>query len=114
MVMHHGETSSGLLTQMPEAAQLSAAAEAPWRGGKGQTLKTVLKDWADAAHVKLYWITDYDYKLNADIAFAGNFEEAAGKLLDQFSAVKPQPYGQLHRNAETGAVLVVNTYGTYN
>ena len=99
---------------MPEAAQLSAAAEAPWRGGKGQTLKTVLKDWADAAHVKLYWITDYDYKLNADIAFAGNFEEAAGKLLDQFSAVKPQPYGQLHRNAETGAVLVVNTYGTYN
>ena len=113
MVMHHGETS-GLLTQMPEAAQLSAAAEAPWHGVRGQTLKTVLKDWSDAAHVKLYWITDYDYKLNADIACAGNFEEAVAKLLDQFSAVKPQPYGQLHRNAETGAVLVVNTYGTYN
>ncbi len=66
------------------------------------------------AHVQLYWSTDYDYRLNSDIAYGGDFEEAVSRLLDQFSAVKPQPYGQLHRNPETGAVLVINTYGLYN
>lgn len=98
----------------PVASPSAAAIEAPWRAEKGQTLKEVLRGWSEAAHVKLYWTTDYDYKLKSNISYTGNFEDAISRLLDQFSTVKPQPYGQLHRNPGTGNVLVVNTYGTYN
>jgi len=99
---------------VPAPAPLHSAAEPTWRAERGQTLRTVLSDWSTAAHVQLYWSTDYDYKLNADIAYTGNFEQAVGKLLEQFSVAKPQPYGQLHRNSGTAGVLVINTYGTYN
>jgi hypothetical protein len=95
----------------PEESSVIAPA---WHAVRGQTLRTTLEDWSKAAHVQLYWSTDYDYKLNSDIAYGGSFEEAIGRLFDQFAAVKPQPYGQLHKNPETGSVLVVNTYGTYN
>lgn len=101
---------------IPVQQQASAATvlQPAWHAEKGQTLKSTLEDWSKAAHVQLYWSTDYDYRLNGDFAYGGNFEEAVGKLLDQFSNVKPQPYGQLHRNPVSGDVLVINTYGTYN
>ena len=101
----------------PAPVQVAASPtviEPAWHAEKGQTLKAILDDWSKIAHVQLYWSTDYDYKLNTDVAFGGSYEDAVGKLLNQFSAVKPQPYGQLHRNPETGNILVVNTYGTYN
>jgi hypothetical protein len=99
---------------MPVSPSVPSVMQPSWHAERGQTLKAVLEDWSTAAHVRLYWSTDYDYKLNTDIAYGGNFEEAVSRLLDQFSAVKPQPYGELHNNPETGGVLVVNTYGTYN
>lgn len=102
-----------IMASAPAAPETPVIAPA-WHASRGQTLRTTLADWSKAAHVQLYWSTDYDYKLNSDVAYGGSFEEAVGRLFDQFSAVKPQPYGQLHKNPETGVVLVVNTYGTYN
>jgi hypothetical protein len=93
---------------------MATVLEPSWHAEKGQTLRSTLQDWSKAAHVQLYWSTDYDYKLNSDFAYGGDFEAAVSKLLDQFSNVKPQPYGQLHRNPESGGILVINTYGTYN
>lgn len=92
----------------------ASAVERSWHAIRGQTLKEVLRSWSEAAHVRLYWTTDYDYKLNTDISYTGNYEEAVGRLLDRFANARPQPYGQLHKNAETAPVLIVNTYGTYN
>ena len=102
----------------PAAVSSNAAAQTviqpAWHAVKGQTLRSVLENWSEEAHVQLYWSTDYDYRLGGDISYGGSFEEAVGRLFDQFSAAKPQPYGQLHKNPETAAVLVVNTYGTSN
>ena len=99
----------------PIPEESSAAVIQPaWRAEKGQTLRQALQEWSKAANVKLYWSTDYDYKLSSDIAYGGSFQDAVGKIFDQFSAVKPQPYGQLYQNPETGGTLVVNTYCTYN
>lgn len=82
----------------------------PWAGAKGATLRDTLKSWSDAASVELFWSIDYDYKLKKDVSFAGSYDEAVGKLLDQFAEVRPQPYGQLHKGKDGPSVLVVKSY----
>jgi hypothetical protein len=97
-----------------EPAQQTAAtpqkAGAPWTGAAGATLRDTLKNWSEAANVELYWSIDYDYKLKGDVNYAGAYDEAVGKLLDQFAAVRPQPYGQLHQSKDGPRVLVVKSY----
>jgi hypothetical protein len=96
-----------------EEAKVAAAPQksgAPWGGTKGATLRDTLKNWSDAANVELYWSIDYDYKLKGDVSYAGSYDEAVGKLLDQFAAVRPQPYGQLHQSKDGPRVLVVKSY----
>lgn len=82
----------------------------PWAGAKGATLRDTLKSWSDAASVELFWSIDYDYKLKKDVSFSGSYDEAVGKLLDQFAEVRPQPYGQLHKGKDGPSVLVVKSY----
>jgi len=97
----------------PESVQKTAApqkAGAPWTGAAGATLRDTLKNWSEAANVELYWSIDYDYKLKGDVNYAGAYDEAVGKLLDQFAAVRPQPYGQLHQSKDGPRVLVVKSY----
>lgn len=97
----------------PKAEESKAAAvkkEGPWAGAKGATLRDTLKNWSEEASVELYWSIDYDYKLKGDISYAGSYDEAVGKLLDQFAAVRPQPYGQLHQSKDGPRVLVVKSY----
>jgi hypothetical protein len=121
-------TDAGLQAQDAAAAtvppaQEAAAASAPpapapaaisavpaWSGTKGQTLRDVLKKWSDTAGVELYWAIDYDYRLPDDVGYPGAYDEAVGKLLDRFSTVRPQPYGQLHQSNEGPRVLVVKSY----
>lgn len=107
------ETAPHLSAQADQQAA-PAVVEPSWRATKGETLHTILDDWSKAAHVDLYWSTDYDYRLNDTVAYGGNYGDAVGKLLDRFNGVRPQPYGRLHRNAEGNMVLVVNTYDTSN
>ena len=81
-----------------------------WSGARWQTLRDVLKNWSDVAGVELYWSIDYDYKLRDDVGYPGTYDEAVGKLLDLFSSVRPQPYGQLHQSGDGPRVLVVKSY----
>jgi hypothetical protein len=85
-----------------------------WQAGRGQTLRDALKNWSDIAGVELYWSIDYDYRMTDDASFTGSYDEAVGGLLDKFSAVRPQPYGQLHQSAEGPRVLVVKSYDLTN
>ena len=96
----------------PAEASTAAPQKAgePWAGTKGATLRDTLKSWSDAANVELFWSIDYDYKLKGDVKYSGSYDEAVGKLLDQFAAVRPQPYGQLHKGKDGPSVLVVKSY----
>lgn len=88
----------------------AAVATSSWAGTKGQTLRDVLKSWSDKAGVELYWSIDYDYRLSEDVGYTGAYDEAVGGLLDKFSAIRPQPYGQLHQSSSGPRVLVVKSY----
>lgn len=81
-----------------------------WHAEKGQTLRETLEAWAKLAHTDIYWLSDYDYRLNEPVTYDGNFDAAVGTLLQRFSGVLPQPYGRLHRNPGGRAVLVIDAY----
>jgi hypothetical protein len=114
-----GETGSARPVRVASAASapasttdsaVSDAETGNWQGGKGQTLRDVLKSWADKAGVELYWSIDYDYRLTDSVGYPGSFDEAVGRLLDKFAAVRPQPYGQLHQGSSGPRVLVIKSY----
>jgi hypothetical protein len=105
-------SSQGNMSAPPPAQSSSAGMPVggEWQGAKGQTLRDVLKAWSDKAGVDLYWSIDYDYRLTDDTAFGGSYDEAVGHLLDRFSSVRPQPYGQLHQSTSGPRVLVIKSY----
>lgn len=110
-----GEAATSAPVQVATAASPDAAAAmdskaGSWQGGKGQTLRDVLKSWSDKAGVELYWSIDYDYRLTDSVGYPGSFDEAVGRLLDKFAAVRPQPYGQLHQGSSGPRVLVIKSY----
>lgn len=93
----------------PPVAQV-AAGNGLWNGTKGATLRDTLKNWSDSAGVDLYWSIDYDYRLKKSVELDGSYDQAVAALLDQFSDVRPQPYGQLHQGKGGPRVLVVRSY----
>jgi type IV pili sensor histidine kinase/response regulator len=104
-------------------AMASGAADMPrlasvdsWVADRGDSLHKVLEKWARRANVELSWQADYDYPLQASIAFNGTFEDSVRNLLSGFQDAKPQPAGTLHMNPSSGqAVLVVQVRGNnYN
>lgn len=102
------KSMTGKQTQVAVTAPVTAAPQ--WHAKPGQTLRDAVTDWATTAGVKLYWTTDYDYRISADHVFQGTFEEALAQLLDSFADMTPQPYGQLHKSSEGGQILVIKTY----
>lgn len=83
-----------------------------WTANRGDTLHDVLKDWAKRANIELTWQAEYDYPLQASVAFGGSFEEAVRALLAGFENATPQPFGTLHKNQVAGqTVLIVQTRG---
>lgn len=96
--------------QTPPAQRAPAVTAGNWNGSKGATLRDTLKSWSDSAGVELYWSIDYDYRLKKDIGLDGSYDQAVAELLDQFSDVRPQPYGQLHQGDGGPRVLVVRSY----
>lgn len=83
-----------------------------WMATKGDTLHEVLKGWAKRANVELSWQAEYDFPLQASIAFGGTFEEAVRGLLSGFENATPQPVGTLHKNQIAGqTVLIIQTRG---
>lgn len=110
------EAAAPAASSNQESAQSEQADVIPpaWSAQKGETLKTVLGAWAKAAHVRLYWAIDYDYRLNKDVAYGGSFAQASARLFNMFADAAPQPYGQLYANSASGNVLVVRIYGNNN
>lgn len=105
-------TSNVAPTEAKPAAteQKAPASVVKWQAARGETLRTVLKRWADAAGTELYWSIDYDYRLAGDVDYAGNFDDAVSGLLEHYSDVRPQPYGQMHQQADGRKVLVIKSY----
>jgi hypothetical protein len=93
----------------PQVAEV-AAGKGLWNGTQGATLRDTLKNWSDSAGVDLYWSIDYDYRLKKSVELDGSYDQAVAALLDQFSDVRPQPYGQLHQGKDGPRVLVVRSY----
>lgn len=93
-----------------DVAAATQKAGEPWAGTKGATLRDTLQSWSEAAGVELYWSIDYDYKLKSAVKYDGSYDDAVGKLLDQFASVRPQPYGQLHQGKDGPRVLIVKSY----
>lgn len=81
-----------------------------WRAVRGDSLKTVLSDWAQDAGVELYWSSEFDYPLDSSVRLKGTFEEAVQNILTGLRDARPRPIGRLHPNEPEGpAVLVIET-----
>lgn len=84
-----------------------------WTAQKGMSLRETLESWTAEAGVQLYWSSDYDYPLAADVQLQGSFEQAIKTLLNGFADSRPKPTARLHPNLPNGpAVLVVETRDT--
>jgi Toxin co-regulated pilus biosynthesis protein Q len=93
-----------------EPVKPAAPTAAAWTAPEGAMLRAVLKDWAKAAGVDLYWTIDYDYKIKKPLALSGSFENALGDILAAFATATPQPFGKLHTSADGTRVLVISAY----
>jgi len=84
--------------------------ESVWTAEKGDTLRSVMKKWADTEGISLVWNSEYDYPIQADVTVVGTFESAVRNLLDGFSMASPKPAAKLYKNKPAGMpVLVVET-----
>ena len=92
-----------------------AMATDSWTAERGETLRKVLEGWSRRANVEFDWMSEYDYPLEASVAFSGGFEGAVRSLLTGFENAHPQPVAELHSNSNLGQmVLVVQTRGNTN
>ena len=86
-----------------------------WTADRGETLRKVLEGWSRRANVEFDWLSEYDYPLEASVAFSGGFEGAVRSLLMGFENAHPQPVAELHSNSNLGQmVLVVQARGNTN
>ncbi|MBU0859659.1 MAG: toxin co-regulated pilus biosynthesis Q family protein [Alphaproteobacteria bacterium] len=80
-----------------------------WQARQGESLREVMKNWAEQAGVQLFWAQGPDYQLPAAIQMHGTFQNAVTSILETFDNTHPQPQGQLHPNMPTGpAVLIID------
>lgn len=82
-----------------------------WNAYKGSSLREVIAMWSIDDDVELIWDNDYQFEILENVTLGVNsFEEAVGKILDQYVAYPIRPLGQLYVDPETGRrILVVTT-----
>ncbi len=81
-----------------------------WAADSGSTLRQILSTWSREAGVQLYWSSEYDYPVQADVMLNGTYEKAVATLLDGLRDAQPRPLGRLHPNPPDGpAVLIIET-----
>lgn len=97
------------------AVDVSADAEAPivvkdqvrsWVVVSGQTLREVLKTWADKEGWDLVWTTPREYPIEASAVFKGRFVDVAAALVRNFGRATPVPYAKFYKG---NRVLVIST-----
>ena len=76
-----------------------------WDAARGETLKSLLTQWAEVSGWTLLWKLDRDYNLEAGVVFRGTFAEVASAIIRTFARAKPAPIGTFYRG---NRVLVVN------
>lgn len=83
-----------------------------WNGPRGALLSELLENWSHRANVELKWESDYDYPLEASVAYEGEYVDAVRMVLDGFANATPRPVGRLYRSPDRGnQVLVISASG---
>lgn len=88
----------------PAPAPMAAA----WQAPAGESLRTILSDWATRGGWSLAWETGFEYRINNPIAFQGNFVDAAGALVRSLRDVRPAVSAEFY---SVNKVLVVRSVG---
>jgi hypothetical protein len=92
-----------------------ASVSESWTADRGDMLRKVLEIWCRRSNVEFDWLSEYDYPLEASVAYSGTFESAVRNLLTGFENAHPQPVAELHSNAGLGQmVLVIQARGNTN
>ncbi len=81
-----------------------------WSANIGDSLRSVLEDWANLDGSKLIWSIEYDYKLSSDFESSGSFENAVEEMLDLHKTLSPQPFGELMVDSMNNKSLIIKTY----
>jgi type IV pili sensor histidine kinase/response regulator len=61
-----------------------------WTASDGAPLSTTLTGWAQRAGWTVVWETDDDFRLAAGATLDGDFQTAAGGLIEAFSHARPR------------------------
>lgn len=100
--------SSGAIPAYPRSFDANAIRD--WTADSGSSLRKILSEWSREAGVQLYWSSEYDYPIQADVMLSGTYEKAVATLLDGLRDAQPRPLGRLHPNPPDGpAVLIIET-----
>ena len=76
-----------------------------WDAVRGETLKSLLTQWAEVSGWTLIWKLDRDYNLEAGVVFRGTFTEVASAIIRTFARAVPAPIGTFYRG---NRVLVIS------
>lgn len=81
-----------------------------WSAKKGDSLKTVLHDWAKQSNTQIIWEASYDYRLDKDIAFEGSIENAYRELFATCMSSPSKPnlrFVNQNKDSDDMALIIV-------
>ena len=112
--------NGGTVRFMDEPMMASSAPSSPvapsfsagWSANQGDSLRSVLTQWATREGIALQWNVTQDYPLKAPISVNSSFQDAVQTALEQFGTMNPQPYAELKvSNADNRpTALIIRTY----
>jgi hypothetical protein len=108
-----GEYKASASTQMPqkETKTLDPYEIRFWEAKQGESLRFTLMAWSEEANTELFWDSNADYVLPANVKMHGTYPDAIKTVLMLYEQVVPRPIGRLHPNLPAGpSVLTVETY----
>ena len=77
-----------------------------WPVKEGDTLHSTFEKWGEQAEWKVIWRAAYEYPIEADAAFSGDFPEAVQQLLEALQDNNPPVYATFYKNR----VAVIRNY----
>jgi hypothetical protein len=101
-----GNTASAP-TMAPVALPPSTAT---WRLRAGAPLRDVLYDWSRRAGWTLVWDSEYQYTLDADAQFSGDFPAAVTQLFHALGDLNPPLYPALYQGNRVLAVKALPSH----
>ncbi len=77
-----------------------------WVVTQGQTLRSVLENWAKKEGWDVVWNTSREYPIQASAVFKGRFVDVSSALVRNFGRANPVPYARFYKG---NRVLVIQT-----